>query len=86
MSWTLLRNSLGVGLGAALLALVAGVVVALVAVASERLRPAVLTLAAANLALPPFLAANAWLDLTANWRALSRSRNVSGRSGKAEAR
>ena len=80
MSLSLLFNSLAVGFGTALLALCAGVVVALVAAASGRFRSVVLLLAAANLALPPFLAANAWLDLTTNWRALAAPEVVAFRS------
>ncbi len=80
MNWVLFRNSLGVGFGAALLALVTGIAVALVALAQARFRPAVLVLAAANLALPSFLSTNAWLDLTANWRALAAPETVALRS------
>ncbi|HTH48698.1 MAG TPA: 6-bladed beta-propeller [Candidatus Limnocylindria bacterium] len=80
MNWTLFRNSVGVGFGTALLALVAGVAVALVALAYARLRPAMLVLAAVNLALPPFLSTNAWLDLTANWRALATPETAALRS------
>ena len=80
MNWVLFRNSLGVGLGAALLALVMGTAVALVALAQARFRPVVLVLAAVNLALPSFLSTNAWLDLTANWRALAAPETVALRS------
>jgi ABC-type Fe3+ transport system permease subunit/DNA-binding beta-propeller fold protein YncE len=80
MSLLLLLNSLAVGFGTALLSLCAGIAVALVAAAGGRWRSFVLTLAAANLALPPFLAANAWLDLTANWRALASPELVAFRS------
>ncbi len=80
MSWTLLVNSLGVGTGATVLALLAGFAVAMAAVASARWRGAVLACAAASLAMPPFLAANAWLDLMAGWRATGAPETVALRS------
>jgi ABC-type Fe3+ transport system permease subunit/sugar lactone lactonase YvrE len=70
MSWTLLLNSLVVGLGTTLLALGAGLLVALAVAAASRGRGLLLGGAAACLALPPFLATNAWLDVTADWRGL----------------
>lgn len=70
MSWTLLLNSLAVGIGTTLLALVAGLLVALAVAAASRGRALLLCGAAACLALPPFLATNAWLDVTADWRGL----------------
>ena len=80
MSWTLLINSLGVGTGATVLALVAGFAAAMAAAASARWRGTVLACAAASLAMPPFLAANAWLDLTAGWRATGAPETVALRS------
>jgi len=81
MSLPLLLNSLGVGIGATLLALAAGLGVALAAaVAGPRERTVWLGLALLNFALPPFLAANAWLDLTAGWRALTSPAVVAGLS------
>ncbi len=70
MSLTLLLNSLAVGLGTTLLALVAGLLVALAVAGASRGRGLLLGSAAACLALPPFLATNAWLDVTADWRGL----------------
>ncbi len=70
MSLTLLLNSLAVGLGTTLLALVAGLLVALAIAAAARGRGLLLGCSAACLALPPFLATNAWLDVTADWRGL----------------
>lgn len=70
MSPTLLLNSLAVGLGTTLLALGAGLLVALAVAAASRGRGFLLGCSAACLALPPFLATNAWLDVTANWRGL----------------
>ena len=70
MSPTLLLNSLAVGLGTTLLALGAGLLVALAVAAAPRGRGLLLGCTAACLALPPFLATNAWLDVTADWRGL----------------
>jgi ABC-type Fe3+ transport system permease subunit len=70
MSPTLLLNSLAVGLGTTLLALGAGLLVALAVAAASRGRGFILGCSAACLALPPFLATNAWLDVTAGWRGL----------------
>lgn len=70
MSLTHLLNSLAVGLGTTLLALVAGLLVALAVAGASRGRGLLLGGAAACLALPPFLATNAWLDVTADWRGL----------------
>lgn len=70
MSLTLVLNSLEVGLGTTLLALVAGLLVALAVAGASRGRGLLLGFAAACLALPPFLATNAWLDVTADWRGL----------------
>jgi iron(III) transport system permease protein len=70
MSPTLLLNSLAVGLGTTLLAIGAGLLVALAVAAGARGRSPLLASAAACLALPPFLATNAWLDVTAGWRGL----------------
>ena len=80
MNLSLLLNSLAVGLGATALALVFGFAVAMAAAASARWRGAVLACAAASLAMPPFLAANAWLDLTADWRATGAPETVALRS------
>ncbi len=63
-------NSLAVGLGTTLLALVAGLLVALAVAGASRGRGLLLGCTAACLALPPFLATNAWLDVTADWRGL----------------
>src|SRR5262245_38365412 len=72
MNLVLLLNSLGVGLGAAGLAWLAGVAVALAtAAAGPHARQALRILTILNLALPPFLVANVWLDLTATWRSLT---------------
>ena len=70
MNSTLFLHSIGVGLGAAILALGSGIAAAVVAMASRRLRPWVLSAGILSLALPPFLAANAWLEVTAQWRAV----------------
>ncbi|KAB2674151.1 MAG: hypothetical protein DVB31_02530 [Verrucomicrobia bacterium] len=65
----LLSNTLVVSAGATLLALVAGLGVALWAAGcGPRGRRALVMAAAGCLALPPFLAANCWLELTASWR------------------
>ena len=80
MSWTLLIHSLGVGTGATVLALVVGFAIAMAAAASARWRGTILACAAASLAMPPFLAANAWLDLTADWRATGAPETVALRS------
>ena len=72
MSATLLFNSLAVALGAGSLALAMGLVVALAgAAAGIRERKVWWILLLLNLALPPFLSANAWLEVTAGWRALA---------------
>ncbi len=70
MTLTLLLNSLTVGLGTTLLALGAGLLFALAVASAPRGRGLLLGCAAACLALPPFLATNAWLDVTAGWRGL----------------
>lgn len=70
MSLTLLLNSLAVGLGTTLLALIAGLLVALAVAGALRGRGVLLAGSASCLALPPFLATNAWLDVTADWRGL----------------
>lgn len=78
MSATLLINSLAVALGAGLLALALGLVVALAgAAAGDRERQIWGALMLLNLALPPFLSTNAWLDVTAGWRALAPPAAVS---------
>lgn len=67
---SLVLNSLGVALGACFLALPAGLLTALLALSAPRwVRFWLLLGAAATLALPPFLVANCWLELTAGWRA-----------------
>ena len=74
-------SSLVVGVGATLLALGAGVLVALaVAGAGRRLRTLLILLAILNLALPPFLVASHWLDLTSQWRAVATSGALAGGS------
>jgi len=73
VNFTLLVNSLAVGFGATVVAVVAGLGVALawVTTGSKAGRDAWMGAALANAALPPFLVANAWLDLTAAWRAMT---------------
>jgi len=67
----LLVNSILVAFGTVVLALLSGLGVALaVATAGPKLRTLLLGLAAACLALPPFLVTNTWLDVTADWRGL----------------
>lgn len=67
---SLFLNSIGVALGASFLALLGGFACALFALsAPRRARLGLMIGAAATLALPPFLVANCWLELTANWRA-----------------
>lgn len=72
MNWSLLQNSLLLSVGAALVALVLGVAVALfVSGLSARWRGVVLALAVVAVALPPFLVTNTWLNLlghTGTWR------------------
>lgn len=66
----LIANSVWVGVGAAALAVGLGFLVALAAVSSPAwMRTAIYFTAAAALALPPFLIANVWLELTSEWRA-----------------
>ncbi len=67
---SLFFNSLAVGLGTPLLALGAGLLVALAVASVSRRRGFLLVATAACLALPPFLVTNAWLDVTADWRGL----------------
>ncbi len=69
MNPTLLFNSVGVALVATVLSLVAGVAAALVATAYPAWRRTVLVSGVLCLALPPFLPANAWLEVTAGPRA-----------------
>ena len=69
MNATLLLNSVGVGLATSVLSAVAGVAAAMTAVAYPRWRPSILFGGGLCLALPPFLPANAWLELTAGPRA-----------------
>lgn len=81
MSGMLFIGSLVVGVGATALALGAGVLVALAVVgAGRRLRTLLLLLAILNLALPPFLVASHWLDLTSRWRAMATSGALAGGS------
>jgi iron(III) transport system permease protein len=64
MNWLLLKNSLLVSAGAALLATLFGFLAALwLTGLAPRLRQAFLALAIISLALPPFLVTNCWLDL-----------------------
>ena len=70
MNPTLLLHSIGVGLAATLLALASGLAAALVAMGSRRGRPWIVSAGILSLALPPFLAANAWLEVTGTWRAV----------------
>jgi ABC-type Fe3+ transport system permease subunit/DNA-binding beta-propeller fold protein YncE len=77
MSLELLVNSLAVALGASFVATLAGAGAAIIAAAlPRRVGTWVLLLSAVNLALPPFLIANAWLDLTATWRAMQSPETV----------
>ncbi|HRI16078.1 MAG TPA: ABC transporter permease subunit, partial [Verrucomicrobiota bacterium] len=81
MNASLLLNSLAVALGTLTLAWLAGLVMAIAtATASPRTRRVWLGLTILNLALPPFLIANVWLDLTATWRSLSSPQAVAGGS------
>src|SRR6185312_13816675 len=72
MNWTLLQNSLLVGLLTALLSVCIGFLTSLwVASVGARWRRGVLLIGAVALALPPFLVANCWmhlLGLTGVWR------------------
>ena len=70
MSGVLLLDSMAVAAGATALALGTGLLAALaLAGASGGFRTLLMAGTIVNLALPPFLAANHWLDLTASWRA-----------------
>lgn len=69
MNATLLMNSLAVGVAASALATAAGVGAAWVAASHLRWRRAILASGILCLALPPFLPANAWLEVTAEARA-----------------
>ena len=74
MSGGVLMQSLAVGTGALGVALGCGLLAALaVAGAGRRLRAVLWAMTLLTLALPPFLTANHWLDLTARWRAMSPS-------------
>ncbi len=67
MNWALLTNSLMVSAGTAILAALAGAMVAVCAAGwPARVRHALLAGAATVLALPPFLVTNCWLDLLGN--------------------
>ncbi|MBX3732781.1 MAG: hypothetical protein KF791_09310 [Verrucomicrobiae bacterium] len=69
---TTLVQSLALATGVLLVALLTGVLGALaVAGAPGRLRTLLLGLILVSPAVPPFLAANHWLDVTAGWRALA---------------
>ena len=73
MNWALLRNSLLVAAGATALAVVFGLVVALLAAGRERrTHGALLLLAAVALALPPFVVTNCWMDLLGQTGVLRR--------------
>src|SRR4030095_10110076 len=70
MSWWLLVNSLFVATAAIVIAIICGFSMALwVATCRGKSALILLALSAASIALPPFLAANSWLELTAGWRA-----------------
>ncbi len=70
MNPTLLLPSIGVGVLATMLAVASGVAAAVVAMSTRRWRRWILVSGILSLALPPFLAANAWLEVTATWRAV----------------
>ena len=65
---TLWIHSLGVGIGAWLVATVLGAAMAVAVATSPQLRRTGLLAGGLTLALPPFLPANCWLELTAEWR------------------
>src|SRR5262249_53574309 len=71
MNWTLLQNSLLVGVLTTGISVALGFVSALcLAGLPQRLRPVFISIAVLALALPPFLVANCWLDLlgqTGSW-------------------
>ncbi|MFO1457865.1 MAG: 6-bladed beta-propeller [Verrucomicrobiota bacterium] len=70
MSGVLFLDSLAVAAGATALSLGAGLVAAIaLAGATGRFRALLMAVTLVNFALPPFLVANHWLDLTASWRA-----------------
>lgn len=69
MSSTLMLHSVEVALGACVVGLFFGVMIALALItAGTKLRRMGLVAGAITLALPPFLQASCWLELTAAWR------------------